>query len=117
METKKFTSRVYPSGHLLIPYDAFVDLALNTGDEIEVVLRKINKKKTLAKPDVKPKSFMLCKSKQEKLSQLLFKNREGQLTESESQELEKLVFESQLLAIEKARAMLQKANNKSNGTI
>ncbi|MBN2089438.1 hypothetical protein JW964_07485 [candidate division KSB1 bacterium] len=111
METTKCIGKVMRDGHLSIPLNIFVDLGLMAGDEIELILKKYDGQK-LAKRKQKDEkiSYTFPEAKQKRLSELLFKNREGEITEFELAELERLVFESQLQALEKAKALYEQRN-------
>jgi hypothetical protein len=49
----------------------------------------------------------VSESSQKRMRELLFKNREGQLSPIELQELEKLVFETQIKTLEKAKDLYE----------
>lgn len=110
METTKYVGKILKDGHLFIPSEAFFDLNLTVGDEIEIVLTKLNKQKVSRKKQTTEESAdTFPESKQRQLSDLLFRNREGQLNRLELLELERLVFEAQLRTLEKAKLIyLQK---------
>jgi len=98
--------KVLQDGHLAIPLNIFVDPGLAAGDEIEVVLKKYDEQKIVKRKRAnKTPSYMFPEAKQKRLNELLFKNREGEITQFELAELERLVFEVQLKTIEKAKAI------------
>lgn len=108
MEATKFIGKVQQGGQLSIPLSVFIDLGLTAGDEIEVRLKKLNGEKiALKRRTVDVLSYSFPEAKQKRLSELLFKNREGELNKSELLELERLVFEAQLKTLEKAKALYE----------
>jgi hypothetical protein len=114
MEATKCIGKVLQDGHLSIPLNIFVDLGLTAGDEIEVRLKKLDWEKiAMKKRTADALSYSFPESKQKRLSELLFKNREEQLTKLELLELERLVFEAQLKTLEKANAMYEQRKEHS----
>lgn len=108
MEATKFIGKVQQGGNLLIPLSIFIDLGLTDGDEIEVRLKKLDGEKiALRKRTSEALSYSFPEAMQKRLSELLFKNREGKLTKLELLELERLVFEAQLKTLEKAKALYE----------
>ncbi len=110
METTKYVGKVLNDGHLFIPSKALLDLGLTVGDEIEIVLKKLSKDKVRRRKQTAEEAMgTFSESRQKRLSELLCRNREGELTRSELLELERLVFEAQLKTLEKAKQLyLQK---------
>jgi len=108
METTKCIGKVMRDGHLSIPSNIFVDLVLTAGDEIELILKKYDGQKLAKrKQNNEALSDTFPEARQKRLSELLFKNREGEITKFELTELESLVFESQLKTMEKAKALYE----------
>jgi len=108
METTKCIGKVMRDGHLSIPLNIFVDLGLTAGDEIEVILKKYDGQKVAKRKQTNETlSYTFPEAKQRRLSELLSKNREGELTKLELLELERLVFEAQLKTLERAKALYE----------
>lgn len=108
MDATKCIGKVLQDGHLAIPLNIFVDLGLTAGEEIEVRLKKLDGEKiAMKKRTADALSYSFPDAKQKRLSDLLFKNREGELTKLELLELERLVFEAQVKTLEKAKALYE----------
>lgn len=114
METTKYIGKVLPNGQVSIPLDLFVEFGLSAGEEIEVTLKKLDSNRDVKVIDASFNS--ISGKKQRRLSALLYKNREGQLTDLELLELEKLIFETQIKTMEKARALFEQKNRKTGLT-
>jgi hypothetical protein len=108
MEATKCVGKVMQDGHLAIPLNIFVDLGLTAGEEIEVRLKKLDGEKiAMRKRTADAQSYSFPEPKQKRLSELLFKNREGELAKLELLELERLVLEAQVKTLEKAKVLYE----------
>jgi bifunctional DNA-binding transcriptional regulator/antitoxin component of YhaV-PrlF toxin-antitoxin module len=108
MEVTKCLGKVLQNGQVSIPLDLFAELGLTVGEEIEVTLRKVNvKKNTKRKKTAEVALLTVSESAQKRMRELLFKNREGQISPIELLELEKLVFETQIKTLEKAKDLYE----------
>jgi bifunctional DNA-binding transcriptional regulator/antitoxin component of YhaV-PrlF toxin-antitoxin module len=114
MEATKCIGKVLQNGQVSIPLDLFAELGLIAGDEIEVTLKKLDVKKNIRRKKADEVSlFSTPEAAQKRMSELLFKNREGRITQTESLELEKLVFQTQIRTLEKAKKLYEEKNNNS----
>lgn len=108
MEVTKCLGKVLQNGQVSIPLDLFAELGLTVGEEIEVTLRKLNVKKTTRRKKAAEVPLLaVSESSKKRMRELLFKNREGQLSPIELQELENLVFETQIKTLEKAKDLYE----------
>ncbi|HIE29302.1 TPA: hypothetical protein EYP66_18685 [Candidatus Poribacteria bacterium] len=130
IQSSHYIGKVLPDGHLEIPQTVFEQMGLRYGDELEVALRKATSVETevsipeetrsLIKELVgTPKSLkeavealtliateMAPPKKQQRLSDLLWKNQDGAITAEEEKELDALISEGQQQTIRKAKAIL-----------
>jgi bifunctional DNA-binding transcriptional regulator/antitoxin component of YhaV-PrlF toxin-antitoxin module len=106
MEITKFVGKVLQNGYLAIPIETLHNLGIGDGDELEVTVKKLKLEKSFSDEKLL-KEISFPESKQKRLSKLLAKNQEREISASELVELEKLVFEAQLKTIEKARDLLK----------
>ena len=122
--------KVLPDGHLEIPQTVFEQMELKHGDEVEVALRKATSVETEVSIQEETRSLikelvgtsrnlkeavealtfiateMAPPEKQQRLSDLLWKNQDGTITAEEEKELDALISEGQHQTIRKAKAIL-----------
>ena len=112
MEATKCIGKVLQDGHLAIPLNIFLDLGLSAGDEIELILKKSDREKLVKRKRATEAPLQtFSEAKQKRLGELLFKNREEQLTKLELLELERLVFEAQLKPLKRRKRCMNKGRN------
>ena len=108
METVHYLGHLREDGSISLPPRMRQKLRLRSGDKIEVVIASTNGRDRSRKHSIE-----MSKAKQRRMEELLFRNREGEITPDEKREMKALVLESQLLTIEKAQKMLQRLRRKS----
>jgi len=98
---------VLEDGRLSIPSEAIVGLKLTAGDRIEMILRRISGEEEAEHIEElrRQAEYTFPDEIQERLEELLYKKREGQITSDETAELNKLVLDIQIQTIRKAQAM------------
>ena len=130
IQSSHYIGKILPNGHLEIPQTVFEQMGLKDGDEVEVALSVATSVETevsipeetralikeLAgtprslKEAVEALTFiateMMPPKKQQRLSDLLWKNQDGIITAEEEKELDALVSEEQEGTIRKAKAIL-----------
>lgn len=100
MQTATCSSRLRDDGSVNIPASKRRKLGLRAGDKVEIAIYAT---------DGGVRSTQMSPTKQKRLDELLFRNREGDISLTEKNELETLVLEAQLLTVEKARRRLQRS--------
>ncbi len=130
IQSTHYIGKILPDGHLEIPQTVFEQMGLRYGDEVEVALKKATSVGTeLAIPEearslieeligtprnlketIEALTFIATEmappKKQQRLSDLLWKNQDGTITAEEEKELDALISEGQEGTIRKAKAIL-----------
>lgn len=103
MQAVNFSGRLREDGSISLPTKMRQKLGLRAGDKVEIFIYPVGSGKAAAKSATE-----MPLDRQERLDELLFRHREGELSPYEKRELEALVLEAQLLTVEKAKRLLRR---------
>lgn len=106
MAATTYIGTVLKNGHLSLPQEAIEKLKLTVGDKIEMSLRNISEQEESEYIEElrREAEYTFPDEIQERLEELLYKKREGQITPDETTELDKLVLDVQIQTARKAQA-------------
>ena len=103
MQAAHYSGRLDDNGRISLPLAMRRELGLRAGDSIELLIFPHNGDIASGKS-----STQMPRAKQRRMNELLARHREGDLAAHEKRELEALVWEAQLLTVEKAKGILRK---------